>query len=495
MGNEIGKDHYKGSAVSESITVKKIKPLSELPDKDLNRIEKALEDNFEKGLMSVDVFDNELHKIDVIKAGRISQNGKLKPVHIIDKNGKHTVKWKLPEDAKNDHHVGEGHTVTYKGAKHTVHKVKEDGYWTLKDENGKKHDKSPNRLEVHKPGETQDTKPKVEKPAQDSKKEEAKETTTKPRPEPKEKPTLSAKEVMDELGISMSDFGKYMEGNWGKSTHSKFSYSEIKENAEYEIKRSEEGLKIVNDGLKTATGTNVIAFKSNKHAYEETISQAKALIKKIESKIASGENTPRVKEPERPKAPAWIPGARAPKTVEQLKAAIAYSDKMFNENNKKKIEIDSQAPGGGSWSSRSPQGKKSDRFSKMSEMHRSNRDKWTDKLNSVSKKETPKVETPRAEAPIKVTKDDYDNEDYSFEATQGKDKWKYSEKPRGEAYSDFYKETGSNVTWNLSLNGKSVDTGKFVGLGYTEGKDNAKQAIGNYEMKLKIKNRRAERNK
>ena len=238
MGNEIGKDHYKGSAVSESITVKKIKPLSELPDKDLNRIEKALEDNFEKGLMSVDVFDNELHKIDVIKAGRISQNGKLKPVHIIDKNGKHTVKWKLPEDAKNDHHVGEGHTVTYKGAKHTVHKVKEDGYWTLKDENGKKHDKSPNRLEVHKPGETsepkektQDTKPKVEKPAQDSKKEEAKETTTKPRPEPKEKPTLSAKEVMDELGISMSDFGKYMEGNWGKSTHSKFSYSEIKENA------------------------------------------------------------------------------------------------------------------------------------------------------------------------------------------------------------------------------------------------------------------------
>ena len=136
---------------------------------------------------------------------------------------------------------------------------------------------------------------------------------------------------------------------------------------EYEIKRSEEGLKIVNDGLKTATGTNVIAFKSNKHAYEETISQAKALIKKIESKIASGENTPRVKEPERPKAPAWIPGARAPKTVEQLKAAIAYSDKMFNENNKKKIEIDSQAPGGGSWSSRSPQGKKSDRFSKMSE--------------------------------------------------------------------------------------------------------------------------------
>lgn len=167
MSNQIGKDQYKGSFIEKGITEKKVTPLNELDYKQLDQVEKGLTLYFEKGLMSYDTFQNELDKIDVVKAGRLSNNGKLVPVHIIDKNGKHTVKWKSPEEADNHKKVGEGHTVTYKGDTHTVHKVKSDGYWTLKDQNGKKHDKSPNRLDVHKPGNMDGDKketPKVEEP-------------------------------------------------------------------------------------------------------------------------------------------------------------------------------------------------------------------------------------------------------------------------------------------------------------------------------------------
>ena len=137
--------------------------LEDLSFVDLCRVEKALKDNFEKGLMVESTFTGMSEKIDLAKAGKISQNGKLVPVHIIDKNGKHTVKWKNPEDAGNHKKVSQGHKVTYKGESHTVHKVKKDGYWTLVDENGKKHDKSPLRLEVHKPGEMGDGKSEAPK--------------------------------------------------------------------------------------------------------------------------------------------------------------------------------------------------------------------------------------------------------------------------------------------------------------------------------------------
>ena len=157
---EIEKKQYKGSSIEKGM-----KPeLEDLSFVDLCRVEKALQDNFEKGLMVESTFTGMSERIDLAKAGRVSQNGKLVPVHIIDKNGKHTVKWKNPEDAGNHKKVSQGHKVTYKGESHTVHKVKKDGYWTLVDGNGKKHDKSPLRLEVHKPGEMGDEKPKSEAP-------------------------------------------------------------------------------------------------------------------------------------------------------------------------------------------------------------------------------------------------------------------------------------------------------------------------------------------
>jgi len=93
-----------------------------------------------------------------------------------------------------------------------------------------------------------------------------------------------------------------------------------------------------------------------------------------------------------------------------------------------------------------------------------------DKIN----KEKPKHDK------IKITKDDYDDTDYYFEAKWGRDKWKYTEVSGGEAWSDHYKEMGQRTTWTLSLNGKKVDTGKFVGLGYTMGDDNAIDAIKGY---------------
>ena len=73
-----------------------------------------------------------------------------------------------------------------------------------------------------------------------------------------------------------------------------------------------------------------------------------------------------------------------------------------------------------------------------------------------------------------------DSFNYYFEAKWGRDKWKYTEVSGGEAWSDHYKEMGQRTTWTLSLNGKKVDTGKFVGLGYTMGDDNAIDAIKGY---------------
>lgn len=182
MSNEIGVNHYNGSYIQKGIEVKEPRPLSELSIFDLNRIEKALEENLEKGNISQEVFQRELEKLDIVKAGKLSQNGKLKPVHIIDKNGHHRVVWKLPEEIsgmKNEGHkkvrqVGKGDKVTYNGETHEVHSISDKhGYWTLIGPDGKKHDKSPARFEaIHAPKdeeESKDKEPKKEETTQNYK--------------------------------------------------------------------------------------------------------------------------------------------------------------------------------------------------------------------------------------------------------------------------------------------------------------------------------------
>ncbi len=156
---EISLKHYKGSNIEKGF--RETPSLEQLDLFTINKIEKSLVDNFNQGKFSKEIFERELQKIDIVKAGKLSQNGKLRPVHIIDKNGKHTVVWKAPEDIAGLHNeghkkvkeVGKGDTVTYNGETHTVHSISDKhGYWTLVDKNGKKHDKSPAKLEaIHTP--------------------------------------------------------------------------------------------------------------------------------------------------------------------------------------------------------------------------------------------------------------------------------------------------------------------------------------------------------
>lgn len=163
---EISVHDYEGSTVQGSFinTPKKFEHLSY---SELDAVEKALINNFENEKMSEETFKKSLLELDIMKAGKISNHGQLRPMHIIDKNGKHTVVWKSAEDieklkaGKHDHQhtseVGEGHKVTYNGEEHTVHKVKKDGYWTLKNKDGKKHDKSPGRFDAIHPPESAKT--------------------------------------------------------------------------------------------------------------------------------------------------------------------------------------------------------------------------------------------------------------------------------------------------------------------------------------------------
>ncbi len=172
---EISLEHYKGSNIEKGF--RETPSLEQLDLFTINKIEKSLVDNFNQGKFSKEIFERELQKIDIVKAGKLSQNGKLRPVHIIDKNGKHTVVWKAPEDIAGLHNEGHkkvrqverGDTVTYNGETHTVHSISDKhGYWTLVGPDGKKHDKSPARFEsIHAPKE--DDKPKVEEPKEKGK--------------------------------------------------------------------------------------------------------------------------------------------------------------------------------------------------------------------------------------------------------------------------------------------------------------------------------------
>lgn len=74
--------------------------------------------------------------------------------------------------------------------------------------------------------------------------------------------------------------------------------------------------------------------------------------------------------------------ARAPKTKEELISALDDAYSKLNKYNTKYYEI-SKAPGGGSWSSNSKEGKQALRYKKMANNQQSNIWKWTDKLRNL----------------------------------------------------------------------------------------------------------------
>ena len=74
--------------------------------------------------------------------------------------------------------------------------------------------------------------------------------------------------------------------------------------------------------------------------------------------------------------------ARAPKTKEELTLALDNAYSKLDKYNTKYYEI-SKAPGGGSWSSNSKEGKQALKYKKMANDQQSNIWKWTDKLRNL----------------------------------------------------------------------------------------------------------------
>jgi len=74
--------------------------------------------------------------------------------------------------------------------------------------------------------------------------------------------------------------------------------------------------------------------------------------------------------------------SRAPKTKEELISALDDAYSKLDKYNTKYYEI-STAPGGGSWSSNSREGKKALKYKKMADSQQSNIWKWTDKLRKL----------------------------------------------------------------------------------------------------------------
>lgn len=73
---------------------------------------------------------------------------------------------------------------------------------------------------------------------------------------------------------------------------------------------------------------------------------------------------------------------RAPKTKEELMSALDDAYSKLDTYNTKYYEI-STAPGGGSWSSNSKEGKTALRYKKMADNQQANIWKWTDKLRKL----------------------------------------------------------------------------------------------------------------
>ena len=95
--------------------------------------------------------------------------------------------------------------------------------------------------------------------------------------------------------------------------------------------------------------------------FEEFITEKKALSKLDESAINE---------------------ARAPKTKDELISALDDAYSKLDKYNTKYYEI-STAPGGGSWSSNSKEGKAALKYKKMAGNQQANIWKWTDKLRKL----------------------------------------------------------------------------------------------------------------
>lgn len=74
--------------------------------------------------------------------------------------------------------------------------------------------------------------------------------------------------------------------------------------------------------------------------------------------------------------------ARAPKTREELIAALDDAYEKMEKYNQKYYSL-SRAPGGGSWSSNSKEGKAAAKYKKMANNQQANIWKWTDKLRKL----------------------------------------------------------------------------------------------------------------
>jgi hypothetical protein len=87
---------------------------------------------------------------DIEKAADLSHGGKLVPKFILV-HGAHGIHkrltWVKKDEVTDEHlHVKEGDVALYNGEEHTIVGVKDDGYVKLKDQTGRRHDKSPNKL-------------------------------------------------------------------------------------------------------------------------------------------------------------------------------------------------------------------------------------------------------------------------------------------------------------------------------------------------------------
>lgn len=131
--------------------------------------------------------------------------------------------------------------------------------------------------------------------------------------------------------------------------------------------------------------------------YEEFVTEAKMSKEKIEDMIWSLENEVKSWHPSNDskkkamldklkkdlsKFESVVTEARAPKTKEELTLALDNAYSKLNKYNTKYYEI-SKAPGGGSWSSNSKEGKQALKYKKMANDQQSNIWKWTDKLRNL----------------------------------------------------------------------------------------------------------------
>lgn len=138
--------------------IKVLKSKSKLDDKKEAELQGEELETYKNELKKAfDAIENSYHtnlEKGIIKNAH--NKGGLVLTHIINKKGQHQVVWKRPGEAHSDEakhlrEVKEGDKVTYNGEEHHVVGVDDAGYLKLKDKEGKRHNKSPLKVEYHKP--------------------------------------------------------------------------------------------------------------------------------------------------------------------------------------------------------------------------------------------------------------------------------------------------------------------------------------------------------